>query len=305
MSAHQINCPVCNQSINELSTKCEFCGASISPNSELSPEVINKNSTPSFQKPAIVSEMMRHLEPMIINFDSKPLMIMLSPTKVKQSPKAPNAVTERAEFRLDFKKHANPIHVDRWVRTSYGESKNWSLSIYESNLKFPLGYLDDNQGSGSYEVVEVAMPGEHSLLYRRTIDATGEKLQRIQTACSSDRFWFAVPRQLLNNTFKFGTCHISEDLIIFTNRGYARSFAEENQIKEGRWFNSTDQTKKTSAGWLVGLSFFPIIMCIGIFFDGALTGVIPWVKGIFWGLIGLAMIVVGVIFLTKIKGEPV
>ena len=258
MDAHLINCPKCGQSIPELSATCEFCGVSITPNEVPSAGAVQIKSAPIFQKPAVVSEMKRYLEPMLINFGAKTLMVMLSPTSVKKLPKPPGSFTDRAELKFNIKSGAYSIHADHWVWTSYGESKNFTLSIYESSLKFPLNPSGDGRDTGTYEVVEVAIPGGGNLLYKRTINATGEKLTRITTACSADRYWLAVPSQLLNNSFRYGSFHIDGDLLKFTNRTYARLFAELNHIEEGRWFTSSDQSKKIGAWWSVGLSFIPL-----------------------------------------------
>lgn len=311
MAKIKINCPNCGKKIPEYASKCKYCDTRLKPGPVSEPA---HGSRPHFIQDshqtrvtaACIGDALKHLEPVIINFSGKNLMILLTPSHVQASPKGPGLFVERAEFPFDIKKGAVSVHADHWVKSGYGQKQNFSLKILESACKFPV--LDDTGSSQevNHEVVEVALPGAASLLTKRSVTGVSqEKEQRIETACSCDRYWFSIPRPLFQGDPRYGSVHLTQNDLKLTNRTYARQFASLNQINDGKWLNRSDLKKRTGAWLAFGVGMLILLFSLmDVFFrlEGAPRGV---TANIILGTLGLILFVGGFYGIYQVKGEPV
>ena len=175
------------------------------------------------------------LEPAILGGLFKGIT-MLTPPDV-QGTKGLRFWEMQAEFKADLGKGARSLHSQPWM---ISQGKVYNLHVYEGGPKFPDACPVNLETPSHYEVVQVSMV-RRSVRFQMKVPR--EKLNRIATALSSDRYWFAIPFSRYHGPDDRAV-HIeavnpgetgSRAKVLFRNREYAQRFGELNSLEGGKW----------------------------------------------------------------------
>ncbi len=254
-----------------------------------------------------IRNVLEELEPYSLKHQSTSTTVMLSPSMIHLSPRRYGFLDARAIFHLDVKGHANLVHALPYQTEKRGKTITNTFHIFESTLEFPPVGEQDAGEDQPWEIIEVPINNENVIPYRLRDIQTGKSYKdRIEVACTCDRYWFKVPKQLYDgDDTTCGSVCIKEDYIAFTNKAYAHQFAELNDLKDGRWFTSTDRRKYEGSALLFSLSVAMIL--IGLFLASIKLGTGPLLSPsrILWGVAGFLLLGAGIFGIVTTRGQPV
>lgn len=166
-------------------------------------------------------------------------MTMLTPAEVKAT-KEMRFWQPRAEIPVDLDSGATSFHHQPWSGT---DGKIHDLHIYQGGLAMPDVCPVGLRPPSRYDVVEVPVLRRS---YRFRANLPQERANRIGTAISSDRYWFAIPfcryhtldDRAVHIQPKGGSFEGSQAKALFRNREYARRFRAQNALEGGKWLDT-------------------------------------------------------------------
>lgn len=184
-----------------------------------------------------------------------------SVTKTKQ----PSMFTPRAEIPFDINKDVKVLDTHS-VTTAYGTKKD-EIHVYEGGLKFPSYPSATDPTDQTHKIIEFAIFrtgwGKNQLvrLPFETNKAYEERNLRYKEAFGSDRYWFAVPSRLAEQSIHIENSKRIATLIL-TDRNYARMVADYNNLSGGVW-KGENHRKKIKTGTIISVFLFTLA-CIAL-----------------------------------------
>ena len=210
-------------------------------------------------KSEILEQMAGNLEPCMVQGNQSG-MVMLTPKSVKPLLKIP-ITASRAELPLDIITGGNrSIYKSTWGTSGGGLT---DLNVYLSTIKFPDVCPTAMVKTDHIEVVEMAIPKRTTRVQVSGHDQ--DKVNRINTAMTCDRYWMAIPFSYTHGAHDkrisiersggggFMPGAISTKFI-FSNRSYARAFAQLNGIEGGTWCSGGSKLMELIGNWGIFLS---------------------------------------------------
>jgi hypothetical protein len=162
--------------------------------------------------------------------------VMTTPNQVRTA-KAPSFFTPQAKVKVNLDINSSSIHSNLW-KNSAGIIK---LSVYEGGLHFSGKCPNCLEPVTKTELTEVAVVRRQ--LGKVEFNSRTVPVDRINTALTSDRFWYQIPFcnncGLKKHAIGFSGQHEKKGsnycIVLMKNREYAKEFNLLNHGENGRW----------------------------------------------------------------------